>query len=136
MRSKLKLGTLAIGVGGIGIVLSGAWMSGCTGTPGTQKGDPSGGNLGSAKLAFEAGPGIIIDTISYTLTGPGGFSRNGSIDVSHSSTLGGVIGNIPSGNGYILTPNATATDGSTTCLGTSAPFNVLAGTTVMVSFRL
>jgi acid phosphatase len=136
MRSKLKLGTLAIAVGGIGIVLSGAWMSGCTGTPGTQKGDPSGGNLGSAKVAFEAGPGIIINTISYTLTGPGGFSRNGSIDVSHSSTLGAIIGNIPSGNGYVLTANATATDGSTTCLGTSVPFNVMAATTVMVSFRL
>ena len=81
-----------------------------------------------------AGDGTI-KTASYTITGPNGFSKTGSIDVSMSNTLSATIPGIPAGAGYQIKITAITTDGSTTC-GGAATFDVTAGKTVPVSVPL
>ena len=97
---------------------------------------PTAGNssLGSINLALVDG-GVAINTVTYGITGPNGFTKSGSIDVSASATLSAVIGGLPAGTGYTITLSATGTDGSTTC-GGSATFNIVAGATTNVSIGL
>src|SRR3569623_3506595 len=82
---------------------------------------------GAVQVALEPAPGVIINSAAYVLTGPGGFTRSGSVDVSHSTTLSFVVGAIPAGTGYVLTVTAISTDANVSCAGTSAPFTVMPG---------
>jgi hypothetical protein len=52
---------------------------------------------GSVELALQAAPNVRIDTVGYAITGPGSFSKAGTLDVSNSTTIGGVIGPLPAG---------------------------------------
>src|SRR5258707_9665461 len=81
---------------------------------------------GSVNLALQLGDGRTINSASFTITGPNGFTRSGSIDVSHSATLSALIGGIPAAMGFQITLTATTSDASATC-GGSANFDVLAG---------
>ncbi len=73
--------------------------------------------------------------MSYTIIGPNGFSKAGTIDVSSSTAISAVIGGLPAGNGYVITLTATGTGGSATC-GGSATFNVTAHAVTMVTVTL
>jgi len=91
--------------------------------------------VGALGLKLQIAPGLTLNAVSYVITGPGGFTKNGSIDLSGSSTLSATIGGIPAGNGYSIQLTGTATDGSTSCLG-SASFNVVARATTAVKVSL
>jgi acid phosphatase len=93
------------------------------------------GPTGNIGLALSLGGGTTLASVSYNITGPNGFSRMGSLDVSHSTTIAGTIGAIPAGNGFSITLSGTSTDGGTTC-GGSASFNVTAGNTTTVPVAL
>jgi hypothetical protein len=80
-------------------------------------------------------PGVTINSVNYHITGPGGFVRDGSIDVSTSTTITAVLGGLPAGTGYTITLTASAADGGLNCLG-SATFNVVARTTTEVTVHL
>jgi uncharacterized protein YjiK len=95
----------------------------------------SNSDVGSIGIALQLASGTTLNSVSYTITGPGGFSRAGTIDTSHSSTITAVIGNIPAGNGYSIALDGTTTDGGTRCAG-AAPFNVVANMTSAVSVHL
>jgi phospholipase C len=112
---------------------AGAWMNGCSAPPSTHGGSVV--DVGDVSVALVLAPGEELDTVSYNITNPSGFTKMGSIDVSHSSTISATIAGIPAGNGYTITLTGTTTDGSTTCLG-SAGFNVMAHQTTMVSVHL
>ena len=90
---------------------------------------------GSATIALQLAGGLTINTVTYSITGPAGFTKSGSIDVSHSTTVSTVIGGLPAGNGYGITLTGTATDGVSSCLG-SGTFNVTAGAVTAVSVVL
>ncbi len=62
---------------------------------------PAEGNVGSIDLALQVGS-AQLDTMSYTIVGSG-FTTSGSLDVSHSSKVSGIIGGIPFGSNYALT---------------------------------
>ncbi|HVR64537.1 MAG TPA: metallophosphoesterase [Polyangia bacterium] len=104
--------------------------------PGSPTGaaDPT-ANVGSIKAALDLGPGLSIATVTYTIVGPGGFSRTGAIDVSHSTTLSALISGIPAGIGYTITLSATTANGGATCAG-AATFNVTAHATNTVMIHL
>jgi hypothetical protein len=87
---------------------------------------------GVISLALQLAPGVSLQTLSYTITGPGGFTRMGTVDLSSSTTLAVTIGGIPAGIGYHIVFTGVASDGTTTC-GASATFNVVAHQTTMVS---
>jgi hypothetical protein len=90
--------------------------------------------FGAIGVALQA-DGVTFTSVSYTITGPGGFSTSGTVDVSSSTQIAATIGGLPAGNGYSITLSATSIDGSENCVGT-APFNVAAGATTAVTIHL
>jgi hypothetical protein len=58
-------------------------------------------HVGSIALSLNVG-GKQLDSMSYAIVGDG-FSKSGSLDVSHSSKVSGIVGGIPFGNDYSLT---------------------------------
>ena len=88
-------------------------------------------DTGILVAALTLAPGLTLDTASYAITGPSGFTRTGTINVANSSTLSTTIGGLPAGNGFSISITATATEGTTTC-GGSAMFDVTARMTTAV----
>jgi 5'-nucleotidase len=82
-------------------------------------------SAGELSLKLQLASGASLSTASYAITGPAGYSKAGSIDVSRSSKVSATIGGIPAGAGYTITLSATSTDASTACSG-SATFGVTA----------
>jgi hypothetical protein len=105
-----------------------------TGAPSSEPSDST-DDTGTIGLKLQLAPGLSVATVGYTITGPGGFTQTGNIDVSHSTTLVATIGGLPAGTGYGITLTATATDGTTTCAGSGA-FNVSAHATTTVAVSL
>jgi hypothetical protein len=93
------------------------------------------GDVGTVAMNLDLGGGVLVNSASYNITGPGSFTRSGTIDLSHSTTLSAIIAGLPAGNGYNITITATSTDGQSTCVG-SAMFNVTAHATSAVSVHL
>lgn len=88
-------------------------------------------NSGSLSLELQASDGVFLDSLDYVVTGPDGYRKSGSIDLSHSNTLTGRIDGIPLASGYTLTLAATGRGNSATCHA-SAGFDILApGTTAL-----
>ncbi len=116
----------------LAILSSAAFIVGsCGGERSTSTTNNSG--FGSVDIALIQG-GVTLTSVSYSITGPNGFSKSGSINVASSATLSAIIGGLPTGNGFTITLSATGTDG-TTC-GGSATFNVTAGTVTKVNLTL
>jgi hypothetical protein len=93
-------------------------------------------HAGSVGLELQIAPGINIDTVHYTITGPNGYSSAGDINVSNSSTISALIGGIPAGSGYVITLTAVSTaDTGVNCVG-QATFNVTANATTPVTVHL
>jgi len=130
MRKALKLGIVLGVVGG-----AAAAFNGCSTRSSSDGVQSAPDQTGSVGVALQLAPGLTLDTVSYTITGPGGFTKTGSLDVSHSGTVSGVIGGLPAGIGFSISLTGTTTDGSTSCLG-SATFNVVAHMTTQVSVHL
>jgi len=93
------------------------------------------GDVGTVGVALQLAPGVTVNSASYSISGPGGFTKTGTIDVSHSSTISATIPGLPAGNGFTITLNANATTGNAACVG-SAMFNVTAGGTTNVTVHL
>src|SRR5205085_12285392 len=89
-------------------------------------------SVGSVGLELQVAAGATINSASYTITGPNGFSKTGTIDVSATTKLTATIGGLPAGAGYSITLSATSTDGSTGCTGSGA-FTVVARQTATVT---
>ncbi|HVW24739.1 MAG TPA: hypothetical protein VHC69_05185 [Polyangiaceae bacterium] len=85
-------------------------------------------STGSLAVDLVVVGGVGVDSVSYTITGPGSFTKTGSIDASASQTLSAQIGGLPAATGYSIALSATATDGVTTCSG-SQSFDVTAHAT-------
>jgi hypothetical protein len=125
-----KMATLALACCGY------ASLFGCSGgegadthTPGSQEA------LGKVGVELQLSTGGTINSASYTITGPKGFTKAGTIDLSSATKLSATIGGLPAGTGYTITLTATTTDGSTSC-GGSAGFDVLARKTTAVTVAL
>ncbi len=128
-RTKLTI-LSAVLAGGIS---AGAWIGGCS-TDQVEQGPPA-QNLGSVGVDLVIGAGVSINTINYTITGPAGFSRTGSIDVTNSSTVSAIISGLPFGTGYQISLKGTTVDGLGVCTG-SATFDVAGTTQISVPVTL
>jgi PKD repeat protein len=89
---------------------------------------------GTAGVALSLPGGAILNTVSYTITGPGGVSRTGTLDVSKSATISGLLP-LPAGGPYTITFDGTSTDGSQIC-GGSQTFSVTAHQTTPITLHL
>jgi len=114
---------LALGVG--------APLAGCAGD---EENSAEGENIGSLGLDLEVAPGVTLLSVSYEITG-NGFTKAGTVDVSDSPTVSGLIGGIPAGNGYTIQLSAVSEEEGTTFIG-SATFNVTAGQVTSVTIHL
>jgi phospholipase C len=128
-RTKLTI-LSAVLAGGIS---AGAWIGGCS-TDQVEQGPPA-QNLGSVGVDLVIGAGVSINTVNYTITGPAGFSRTGSIDVTNSATVSAIISGIPFGTGYQISLKGTTVDGLGVCSG-SATFDVTGATQITVPVSL
>src|SRR5262249_11382986 len=63
-------------------------------------------------VALQLAAGEVLDSVGYNITGPGGFTRSGSLPLAHSATVSGTISGIPAGAGYTITLTGTSVDGS------------------------
>ena len=70
--------------------LAGCGKGGTGPNQGTQQVDSTGG----ISFALQVAPGVIVNNAGYTITGPAGFTRTGSINVSASTTLSAGLGPI------------------------------------------
>jgi hypothetical protein len=120
---------------GVALILAGASASvaGC-GKAGSSRGTVA-TDVGSVGLALSLAPGVTLLSATYTISGSGGFSKTGTVDVSSSSTISFVIGNLPAGSGYSIEVDGTSSDGGTSCVGT-AGFAVTAHATTAVTVHL
>src|SRR5580698_5721870 len=113
---------------------------GCSaGVPGGQSsvGSPASGtasqeSVGEVGFKLTLPGGETVNTVSYAITGPNGFTESNSVPVQNSTTISFLVGGIPVGNNYSVTISGTSTDGSVTCSG-SATFSVVAHTTTTVT---
>jgi hypothetical protein len=119
----------------VAFVGAGACFTACSSNDVKGIGGEQHDDAGSVGLAVQIAPGTNVSTVSYSITGPAGFSKSGSIDVSHSATISAIISGLPAGTNYAVTLTATSTDGNTTCAG-SATFGVMAGATTAVTVHL
>jgi hypothetical protein len=128
MRTK-KLTIMALGLSGITTLVG----CGADGDKPQSSSSVNEGSVNSINLGLSLADGASISTATYTITGPNGFSKSGSIDVHASSKIAGQIGGLPAGSGFSITLSASSTDGGDSC-GGSATFSVQAGkvTTVTV----
>ena len=122
-------GALALAAGSMLSVLQG-----CGETPGANWSPPAGEEVGAVSADLDVG-GVNINSASYSITGPNGFSKSGSIDLSSAAALSATIGGLPAGTGYSITLTATSTNGLDSCAG-SATFAVVARTTAAVAVHL
>jgi PKD domain-containing protein len=97
---------------------------------------PPSGDTGTVGVALQVAPGITINSVTYTLAGPSGFTQSGTIDVTMSPTVSALLGGIPAGSGYAITLSGVSTDGSVTCSGESSAFTVIANQTTSVPVAL
>jgi hypothetical protein len=124
MRTSILLGSLAA-----------TWaLGGCSSAeaPGSAESTEKSGTVG---LELDLGSGVAIDSVLYTIVGPNGFSKTGTINVKDSSKISAIISGFPFGAGYALTLTAKTTDGTGTCAG-SASFDIDSATTKEVSVHL
>src|SRR3954471_2269886 len=119
-RTLGKMTTLALAFCGYTSVVAGCNGRGGAYAPSQESRDTT----GTLSVGLQLAGGSSINSASYTITGPNGFTRTGAIDVSASTKLTAVIGGLPAGTGYQISIAATTTNGATTC-GGSAQFNVL-----------
>jgi hypothetical protein len=93
------------------------------------------GDVGGIKMSLDVASGISLGTISYTINGPASFTTSGSIDVSHSSTIGANISPLPPGMGFVITLQATSNELDAHCMGAQT-FDVAAHQTTAVVVHL
>ncbi len=92
-------------------------------------------NAGAIGLVLSSS-GVTLSSASYTITGPGGFSTSGTVDLTSATALAFTVGGIPAGSGYSIVVTAKSADGSTTCAGTAPAFSINAHTTTSVTVSL
>jgi hypothetical protein len=92
-------------------------------------------DTGAVRMALVVAPGITLNTVSYSISGPAMFTKSGLIDVSQSSTIAANISPLPPGTGFQIQLSATSVEGDAMCMG-SQTFDVVAHQTTSVSVHL
>lgn len=94
-------------------------LSGC----GEAHSNPVGGSVGHGQ-GLQVSPDASVTSATYTISGPNGFARTGTVRVGDSPDVPVVISPpLPIGRGYKLDLSAAASDGVIVCKG-STTFDV------------
>jgi hypothetical protein len=144
MSRRTGRGAIALGL----LVATNACSAGADGASGgsgenppTNQGPSSGTtgseDTGSVGMQLTLPGGENISVIHWAITGPNGTTnvvQSSSVTVQALS-IHFLVGDIPAGSGYLATLSGTSTDSTVSCTG-SAPFNVTAHATTLVSVQL
>jgi hypothetical protein len=107
----------------------------CDRGSGRRNDDP----IGTIALAVTASQSVVIDSVSYDVSGNGITPRSGQINVSDpGSQPSVVIGGVPAGTGYVVTMGAQSVDGQTSCAGSGVVdvrANETSGITIILQCR-
>ncbi|HEX3772150.1 MAG TPA: hypothetical protein VHV30_14840 [Polyangiaceae bacterium] len=101
----------------------------------SASGPNAGTDLGIVGAALTLPGGEILDSATWTITGPNGASTvvaSGEVDLQDSQVLSFVSGGIPAGSGYEISVSAVSADGTVQCVG-SATFAITAHQTTNVT---
>jgi hypothetical protein len=126
-----KMTMLAVGLCGVATLVGCGSTSDGSQAPAEQAREES---TGSLDLGLQLANGHILASASYTITGPNGYSKTGTIDISKSNQITATISGLPAGTGFSITISASSTEGDT--CGGSAGFGVTAGQTASVTVPL
>src|SRR5262249_9521265 len=103
MRTE-RLTILALGFCGVACL----GVAGCSATDSTELTTLANETTtGSIELALRLANGHTVNTASYTITGPNGFTKSAALDVSRSNGISTLIGGLPAGSGYSITISAS-----------------------------
>jgi hypothetical protein len=103
---------------------------------GCGKEAPSKSDVGQVNLALALPDGTSIPSIAWVLhTSGGAVIEMGTLNTTDPNVRASLATDIPVGMGDTVTMSGTTTAGAM-CTGTSSPFNVVAGTTVMVAVNI
>ena len=91
-------------------------------------------NFGEAGFKLTLPGGAQLNSVTYVVTGPAGFSKSGAVDLFKSNSIALSL-SLPQGGPYTITLNGTSADGGTKCSG-SASFSVTARQTTKVALSL
>jgi hypothetical protein len=78
---------------------------------------------------------IVLEKVDYILKGSDGTELSGTADISSSTRPEFVVGRLLPGS-YTITLSSTATDGISTCVGSSASFTIVAGTMTSITLPM
>ena len=104
-----KLTMLALGLCGAATLSACGDLNDGSKSPTTAT-DESAGELG---VRLRIANGHNINSATYAITGPNGFSKSGPIDLSSATKISATIGGIPAGSGFSITLSATSDAGDT-----------------------
>jgi hypothetical protein len=123
------------------LAVTAALAGGCAGPPAAVR-EPAGGGpspgqsgVGALDIALAVPPNFQIATVNYQISKTG-FSKSGSLDVSQSPLVTGVLGGIPAGTGYTLSLTATDTAKKFTSCSGASPVDVTGGATTPVNVAI
>lgn len=101
---------------------------------GSSGGSVADENVGSLGLALTLPGGSILNSVGYTITGPGGYASAGTVNVSNSSTISTLLP-LPAGGPYSVTLSGSTTDNGTSCNG-SGQITIVAGQTKTLTIHM
>jgi hypothetical protein len=119
----------------VGCSSPGATSSGQAPTTIAAPGTPSANATGTVGMTLTLPGGELINTVSWTVTGPSGAStvvQSGSVNLQNSLSVSFVITGLPAASGYSIALSGTSVDATVTCAG-SVSFSVAARATTSVS---
>jgi hypothetical protein len=117
-----------------GLLAAGALCTGVLAANCSKNTDHS--DVGTMKLALTLPSGATVNSVHWEIdSSTGAVLRSGTINTSDKNATPSVDTSCPAGTGDRVTLTATTSDG-TSCTGTSAPFNVVAGASVGVNVTL
>src|ERR1700753_3630326 len=88
-----------------------AWaLAGCGSSDGTAPQTTNPETAGEIGLSLNVGDGVVLDTQSYAIIGPNGFSKSGTIDLSSATKYAATLGGIPAGSGFSITLSGASRD--------------------------
>jgi hypothetical protein len=119
-------------VAGVGLLAAAsAHLSACSSDTKGPQGQSTEDGTGSVGMNLSLPGGEVVNSVSWTITGPNGFTKSSTFSVQGSTAISFTVGGLPSGSGYTVSISATTADATVTCLG-SATFSVTAGMTSIV----
>ena len=130
-----NVGFTSLGAAAFAALLAAVACSDSSGPGQAPDNGASAEHSGSLGLSLQLASGDFVASVAYTIIGPNGFTKTGTIDVSSSDVLATTIAPLPTGNGFSITLSATSSNGQAQCSG-GASFNVLAHQTTSVAVPL